>query len=469
MKTLEDVWTSCLQTIETLVNNAQSFDTWFKPIKPVKLDNNVLTLLVPSKFFYDWIEEHHADKLSRAVKEVLGKNAIFEYQIPAEKDTERNGKPIVNGSSIKGSLTAPKTANLNGFGNPHVIPGVVPQFYESGLRPGYTFANFIEGDCNLLAKSAGIAIAKNPGSTYNPMVVHGGVGLGKTHLAHAIGNEILKLHPEKKVVVVTAETYLNQFIDAVKSGSAHTFSNYYNSAEVLIIDDIHIFSNKDKTQENLFHVFNVLHHKGKQLIFTSDVAPSNLQGMDDRLLSRFKWGLTVELQAPDYETRIAILERKSQEKGFVLKREFAEYIAHNIKENIRVLEGSLTYISANVNNLNRTLDIALVKEAVKAVSNHQAPELTCEYITNATSEHYRISVDHIKGKSRKRELVNARQVAMYLCRKFTSSSLSDIGRFFNRDHSTVIHACTSVDDQMGLDVSFKAAVDDLIKKIKMSG
>ncbi|HRI29644.1 MAG TPA: chromosomal replication initiator protein DnaA, partial [Chitinophagales bacterium] len=348
MKTLEDVWTSCLQTIETLVNNAQSFETWFKPIKPVKLDSNVLTLLVPSKFFYDWIEEHHADKLSRAVKEVLGNNAKFEYQIPVEKDTERNGKPIVNGSADNGSLTMPN-ANRNGFGNPHVIPGVIPHVYESGLIPWYTFANFVEGDCNLLAKSAAIAIAKNPGTTYNPMVVHGGVGLGKTHIAHAIGNEIQKLHPDKKVVVVPANRYLDQFIDAVKSGTAHSFSNFYNSADVLIIDDIHVFSNKDKTQENLFHVFNVLHQKGKQLIFTSDVSPSNLQGMDARLLSRFKWGLTVELQAPDYETRIAILERKAQEKGFILKREFAEYIAHNIKENIRELEGTLNYIRVNVN------------------------------------------------------------------------------------------------------------------------
>ncbi|OWY22301.1 chromosomal replication initiator protein DnaA [Sphingobacteriales bacterium UPWRP_1] len=468
MKTLTAIWENCLTVIKELVSNEQSYTTWFKPIKPVKLENNVLTIEVPSQFFYEWLEEHYADKLTLAIRREVGTNARFEYQIPVDKGSALNGKsaithiPAGNGKYNNGDYK-------NSFiGNPVAIPGIKEVSFESCLNPNHTFANFIEGDCNLLARSAGIAIAKKPGLAYNPMVIYGGSGLGKTHLAHAIGNEIKMLHPEKRVLFVTSEAYISQFIEALKNGNAASFSSFYQTIDVLIIDDIQFFSNKDKTQEHFFHTFNHLHQSGKQLVLTSDRPPKDLTDMDERLLSRFKWGLSVELQIPDFETRIAILERKAQAEDIELPREVSEYVAHHINTSIRIMEGALNSLVAQSKLVNRAIDLNMARQTVRSLVNHVAPEITVGFITKMVGEHYRVTLNDIKGKSRKREIVIARHVSMFLCRKITGKSLTEIGRDFNRDHTTVMHGCTAVTDQMDQMLQFKEEVSEIEKKIRMS-
>ncbi|QQS31075.1 MAG: chromosomal replication initiator protein DnaA [Sphingobacteriales bacterium] len=469
MKTLQNVWDNCLSYLKEIINNEQSFSTWFLPIVPVKLENKTITIQVPSQFFYEWLEEHYADKINKSIKSELGPDAKFEYMIMVDKGGQKNGQPLFT-NATGGNKHLDDEEFRNGFeGNALVIPGIVSQIkLDSQLNPAYTFRNFIEGDCNLLARSAGFAIAKKPGAAYNPMVIYGDSGLGKTHLAHAIGNELKIQHPNKKVLFINADAYISQFIEALKSGKANQYSNIYLNIDVLIVDDIQFFANKEKTQEHFFHTFNSLHQSGKQLILTSDVPPRDLPGINDRLLSRFKWGLAVELQIPDLETRIAILERKAQMEGIEIPRDVSAYVAHHINDSIRTMEGVLNHLLAQSLLMNREIDLNMAKESVRNVSNHVSSEITCEFITKTISEHYRIPMEGIKGNSRKRELVIPRQVAMYLCRTFTNKSLTEIGKFFNRDHTTVMHAVNTVNDQKSMNSLFKDEVEEFSKKIKLS-
>ena len=341
---------------------------------------------------------------------------------------------------------------------------------DSNLNPSLTFDNFIEGDCNRLARSAGIAVANKPGGTsFNPLMIFSETGLGKTHLVHAIGNLIKQNSRTKIVVYVPVEKFMNQFVDAIRNNSNQDFINYYQQIDVLIVDDVQFLENKQKTQEIFFTIFNHLHQQGKQTILTSDRAPKDLKGMDDRLLSRFKWGLSADLQTPDFETRLAILEHMMYNDGITLHREVVEYVSHNINTNVRELQGALVSLLAQASLNRKEVNIELAKQILKNFVKNNTREISIEYIQKLVCDYFTIPVEQVKSKTRKREIVQARQISMFYAKDLTKSSLKTIGMHFGgRDHSTVIHACQTVNDLMETDKKFKADIDEIGKRIKMN-
>jgi len=462
------VWGNCLQTIRKHVNT-RSFKTWFEPIKPVSLEENALTIQVPNKFFYEWLEEHYVSLLKTTIRNELGDMAKLEYQILMGHPGESKHSKISNGES--GShRAAPGMVDTEHIKNPFVIPGIKKVKVEPQLNPNYTFKNYIEGDFNRLARSAGLAIAKKPGSTsFNPLVIYGDVGLGKTHLAHAIGNEVIENFPNKTVLYVSSEKFTNQIIQSIKNNATNDFVNFYQLIDVLIVDDIQFLANKHKTQEIFFHIFNQLHQNGRQIVLTSDRPPKDLDGMEERLISRFKWGLTADLQVPDLETRMAILEHKMSREGIEIPPDVIEFICYNIKNNIRELEGVLVSLMAQSSLNRREIDLDLAKEVIKNFVSQINKEITVDYIQKLVAEHFDMEVENLQGKTRKRSIVIARQLSMYLAKNLTDKSLKAIGENFGgRDHSTVIYSCKTVQDLMETDAIFKDTVNDLEKKIKMS-
>jgi chromosomal replication initiator protein len=473
-KTCEDVWNGILKLIQDNVP-AQSFRTWFEPIKPIKLDNKVLTIQVPSQFFYEWLEEHYVSLLKKTLKQELGVGARLEYNIIVENGTASSSPYIVNipgSTSSKADLQQSSVGiNLNpSIKNPFIIPGIKKVNIDSNLNPSLTFDNFIEGDCNRLARSAGIAVANKPGGTsFNPLMIFSETGLGKTHLVHAIGNLIKQNSRNKIVVYVPVEKFMNQFVDAIRNNSNQDFINYYQQIDVLIVDDVQFLENKQKTQEIFFTIFNHLHQQGKQIILTSDRAPKDLKGMDERLLSRFKWGLSADLQTPDFETRQAILEYMMYNDGITLSREVVEYVSHNINTNIRELQGALVSLLAQASLNRKEVNIDLAKQILKNFVKNNTREISIEYIQKLVCDYFTIPVEQVKSKTRKREIVQARQISMFYAKDLTKSSLKTIGMHFGgRDHSTVIHACQTVNDLMETDKKFKADIDEIGKRIKMN-
>jgi len=470
----EKVWNNIQLLIQDNIP-AQSFKTWFEPIKPVKIDNKVLTIQVPSQFFYEWLEEHYVSLLKKALKQELGAGARLEYNIIVENGTSNSTPYVVN---IPGSANGkPEGQSINsplnlsqGIKNPFIIPGIKKLNIESNLNSNCHFDNFIEGDCNRLARSAGLAVASKPGGTsFNPLMIFSDTGLGKTHLVHAIGNMIKQNNKNKIVLYVPIEKFVNQFVDALRNSSNQDFLNFYQSIDVLIVDDVQFLENKQKTQEIFFTIFNHLHQQGKQIILTSDRAPKDLKGMDERLLSRFKWGLSADLQTPDFETRLAILEQMMYSDGITLNHEVVEYVSHNISTNVRELRGALVSLLAQ-SSLNRkevTLDLA--KQILKNFVKNNSREISIEYIQKLVCDYFTIPVEQVKSKTRKREIVQARQISMYYAKDLTKSSLKTIGMHFGgRDHSTVIHACQTVNDLMETDKKFKADIEEISKRIKMN-
>ncbi|MGB0982609.1 MAG: chromosomal replication initiator protein DnaA [Saprospiraceae bacterium] len=466
----ELVWNNCLKSIYKDVNE-QSYKTWFEPIKPVRLNDDVLTIQVPNKFFYEWLEEHYVGILKTTIRQELGVNGRLEYQIlMAQRSSEVNNgiKESINQTSPKKTFSTRDTTPQ--IKNPFVIPGIKKPQIDPQLNANYRFRNYIEGDCNRLARSAGLAVAKRPGGTsFNPLVIFGDTGLGKTHLAQAIGNEVVSQDNNKVVLYVSSEKFTNQFIESLRNNAANEFVNFYQLVDVLIVDDIQFLANKTKTQEIFFHIFNQLHQGGKQLILTSDRPPKDLDGMQERLLSRFKWGLTADLQVPALETRIAIVQSKMFKEGVDIPNEVAEFISFNVKSNVRELEGALVSLIAQSSLNNRSIDISLAKEVIKHFVSEISKEITVELIQKLVAHHYEIDVNKLQGKTRKRSVVIARQLSMYLAKHLTNKSLKVIGENFGgRDHSTVIYSCRAVQDMMDTDSTFKSTVSNLEKKIKMS-
>ncbi len=465
VKDCQTVWANCLQTIRDNVN-PQSYKTWFEPIKPVGLQDKALTIQVPNKFFYEWLEEHFVSLLKKSIYQELGEGGRLEYQILLRTDEDQY-RP-------KNSRTIPhvdaESIDHQEIKNPFVIPGIKKDKIDPQLNGKYTFETYIEGDCNRLARSAGEAVAKKPGGTsFNPLVIYGDVGLGKTHLAQAIGNRVVQTYDHKSVLYVSSEKFTNQIIQYIKNNAIQDFVNFYQQIDVLIIDDIQFLANKQKTQEIFFHIFNQLHQSGKQLILTSDRPPKDLDGMQERLISRFKWGLTADLQAPDLETRMAILESKMSEEGIDIPNPVVEFICYNIQNNIRELEGVLISLVAQSSLNRREIDLDLAKEVIQNFVTQISKQVTVENIKKLVAEYFNMPVEKLQSKTRKRSIVIARQLSMFLAKKLTNNSLKAIGaKFGGRDHSTVIYSCNAVQDLMDTDVVFKDTVQDLEKKVTMS-
>ncbi len=469
LKTYDTVWDSCLRTIRRNVNN-QSFKTWFEPIRPVRLDQDALTIQVPNKFFYEWLEEHYVSLLKMTIRQELGDKGRLEYQILMGPKRQKTGIPKPSSSTPRRDANMPGAIDTGNIKNPFVIPGIKKLKIDPQLNPSYTFDNFIEGDCNRLARSAGFAVANKPGGTaFNPLVIFGDVGLGKTHLAQAIGNDVITNGSNKTVLYVSSEKFTNQIIESIKNNAVNDFVNFYQLVDVLIVDDIQFLANKVKTQEIFFHIFNQLHQNGKQLILTSDRPPKDLDGMEERLISRFKWGLSADLSTPALETRMAILESKMNQEGLDIPYDVIEFICYNIKNNIRELEGVLISLVAQSMLNRREIDLDLAKEVIKNFVSQMSKEITVEFIQDLVADHFDLSVDKLKGQTRKRSIVIARQLSMYLAKNLTNKSLKSIGENFGgRDHSTVIYSCKAVQDLLDTDMIFKDTVVDLEKKIKMS-
>ena len=356
------VWSDCLRVIAEHVPE-QSFNTWFKPIVPVKCDDECITIQVPSQFFYEWLEEHYVQILKKAITTVMGPQARLEYSVIVDRGNSKTSPLSVNLPN-RNKGTTDKPDNFSPFHLKHVDH----LYQESQLNPNYTFDSYIEGDCNRLARSAGYAVAQKPGVTsFNPLMLYGGVGLGKTHLVQAIGNDIKSKMSDRFVLYVSSEKFTNQFIEALKNNKIQEFQNFYMQVDILIIDDVQFLAGKERTQEIFFHIFNHLHQAGKQIIMTSDCPPRDLKGLQERLLSRFKWGLTADLQQPDYETRVAIIQRKMQADGINIPENVLEYLAYSVDTNVRELEGVLISLIAHASLSRVELDLELAKQILKNI------------------------------------------------------------------------------------------------------
>jgi chromosomal replication initiator protein len=473
------VWENCLRIIRDNISQ-QSFRTWFEPIQPVRLSDNVLTIQVPSQFFYEWLEEHYITIIKKTIRKELGPQGRLEYNIVMDQGGKNNGngpfvvsipggdKPATKNQPIQMPIDLTRDTGTD-IPNPFIIPGLKKLKIHSQLVDTNSFDNFIEGDCNRLARSAGYAVAQNPGKTaFNPLFLYSNTGLGKTHLAHAIGLETKANFPDKTVLYVTIDQFTNQFIDSVKNNNQNDFVHFYQMIDVLIVDDIQYLANKEKTQEVFFHIFNTLHQNSKQIIITSDKAPVELNGMKPRLLSRFKWGLAADLQVPDLETRIAILERKLYRDGVSMPREVVEYIAYSITTNVRELEGALISILAQSSLNKKAITLDLARQMIDKFVKNTSREISIDYIQKVVSDYFNLPIDLMVSRTRKREIVQARQIAMYFSKKLTKASLASIGLHCgNKDHATVLHACRTVNNLVETDKQFRTYIDEIEKKIKL--
>lgn len=473
----DSAWKQCLDIIKDNISY-QKFKSWFEPIRPVKLEDETLTIQVPSQFWYEWLEEHYYGMLRSTLAKVLGENGKLEYSVVLEKseDSDQNRSVRLPQQPMPPS----KPQNMNGFSeynpgqiqNPFVIPGIRKTKIDSNLNSSYVFERFIEGDCNRLARSAAIAIADNPGNnSFNPFFIYGGTGLGKTHLVQSIGNKIKqKFGDEKAVLYISSESFTNEFVHAIRNNRASEFTMFYRNIDVLIVDDIQFFSGKEKTQEEFFHIFNSLHQDGKQIILSSDRAPKDVPDIEERLISRFSWGLSADLQIPEYETRYAILERKAVDNGIDIDPGILEFIAHNFKSNVRDLEGAIIKLlaTASLKNVDE-VDLSMAKQVLKDMVKESNSQISIESIQEYVCEYFDINTNKVREKTRKQEIVEARQIAMYLSKQYTKSSLKTIGLHFGgRDHSTVIHAISTVEERLKTSSKHKRILKELKQKIEVA-
>ncbi|MBP1670539.1 MAG: dnaA [Bacteroidetes bacterium] len=461
------VWNNCLQIIQDIIPPS-SFKTWFDPIKAVKFYNSVLTIEVPSHFFREYLEEHFIDLIGKTLRRVIGQEAKLEYNVRVVSNEETVTLPQQNSQELTNRSVPFPNQNGN-FANPFVIPGLQQRQIDPQLNPNYNFNNFIEGECNRLARAAGLNIAMNPGkNTFNPLFLYGGSGLGKTHLAQAIGIDIKEKYPEKIVLYVSANRFQTQFMDAANVKNKLTdFLHFYQMIDVLIIDDVHEFAGKPGTQNAFFHIFSHLHNIGKQLILTSDKAPSEMIDLEQRLLSRFKWGLVAELIPPDFETRVSILKAKSYNDGITLPEDVINYLANSITTNVREIEGTLISLLAQSTLTHRKITLELAETLTERFVSKNKIEISVGKIQKIVCDYFKISSESFLSQSRKREFVQARQIAMYLSRNLTNNSLASIGaQIGGRDHATVLHAYNTVKDLIDTNRSFRKYVSDIEKQLK---
>jgi len=456
------VWNNCLQIIENNID-PQQVSTWFKPIRPVSLDGARLTVEVPSDFFREYIEGAYKDLIRLTIRRAIGADAQLFYLVRPVRNREGMVLPQEEGSVPANNPVSVPTYQPAGNPGPFVFPGIKRVTINSRLNPTYCFSNLVEGDCNKMGVSAGESIAKAPGKTpFNPLFLFGGPGLGKTHIAQAVGIDIKKNFPDQVVLYVTGNEFKTQYMDAVKGNRIVDFIAFYQRIDVLIVDDIQDLATPG-AQNSFFNVFNHLHGNGKQLIFTSDRAPADLQNFEERLLSRFKWGLSVELSRPDYNTRVEMLRSRSMREGVALDEEVLTYLASRIKTNFRELEGTLTSLVAYATLGHSDISLDLARTVTGNIVGEEPQGLTPDTILKTVCEYFNITREQLVAPTRKRQIVQARQIAMYECRNLIPScSLSTIGaELGGKDHATVVHACSTVQDLIQTDKQFRQWVEDI--------
>ena len=473
MTNITEIWNRCLAIIKDNVHDV-SFKTFFEPIIPIDLSEQVLTIQVPSAFVYEYLEENYIDLLRKTIRKEIGPEAKLEYSVVMQNETPSGQESVTmkmpgkdNPKVYNKPVSLPiEKKNIN----PFVIPGIKKLHIDPQLNDIYSFENFIEGNCNRLARAAGYAIATNQAgsSAFNPLFIYGGSGLGKTHLAQAIGIEIKKNSPDKTVLYVTAHKFQTQYTDAELNGNRNDFINFYQIIDVLIIDDVHEFAGKEGTQNVFFQIFNHLHQSGKQLIITSDKPPIEMQGLEQRLLSRFKWGLAADIQIPDFETRVKILNHKIYNSGIELSDEIIEYIASHLTTTIRDLEGAMVSLLAQSTLNKKDITIDLAKQIVDKFVKNTKREISIDYIQKVVCDYFDMQVDVLRSKTRKREIVQARQIAMYFAKTMTKTSLTSIGsQIGGKDHATVLHSCKTVNNLLETDKRFRVYIDEIEKKLKL--
>lgn len=443
-ETAASLWNACLSIVKQGVSQKE-YATWFVPTKGLSMDGKTLTVEIPDRIFYQWIEQNYTEVLRSALDEVVGSEARLRYSLP---------KTIHTQMELKAEYAAPQQVQYVKF--------------SSQLNATYTFDSFIEGKSNQLAVSAARTIAERPGKTaFNPILIYGGVGLGKTHLAQAVGNAVAAADPSKKVLYVPSEKFIQQYVDSFRRDKRNDFINFYQGVDVLIIDDVQFFSGKTGSQEVFFHIFNHLHQNGRQIILTADKSPVDMRDMEERLLSRFKWGLQAELGAPDYEHRLQILSAKLERDNIRIAEDVVCYIARMVNTNVRELEGVVNSLLAQSILAHREITMDLAVSLVSQFIRTTKKEITLDYIKTVVCQAMNVDVSSLESKSRKRDIVQARQVAMYFAKSLTKNySLQHIGSHIaGRDHSTVLHSCKAVANLMDTDRKFRTMVDEIKGKI----
>jgi len=447
----QDVWQQVVTALDGRLDR-HNLETWILPVKPIEASTNSLKLGVPSRFFASWLEDHHAETIKAVLKEITGNHYDLEFAIlaahepPPELITGGNGPPSVDAE-------APARRSANG----------------TYLNPKYTFKSFVVGGGNTFAHAAALAVAEKPARAYNPLFIYGGVGLGKTHIMQAIGNHVLSTKLDLRVCYTSAESFMNEMIYAIQHGSTISFRKKYRGMDVLLIDDVQFLAGKESTQEEFFHTFNSLYDAHKQIVLTSDRAPKEISDLEERLISRFEWGLVTDIQPPDFETRVAILRQKAEQESLHISDEVLHTIADKIKTNIRELEGSLIRLVAYSSFTGQEVTPELVPEVLKDIFDDRTRTVSVEQIKTVVAEHFNVSTESLAGRKRTSTIAFARQVAMYLSRMLTDMSLSDIGsKFGKRDHTTVIHGCDKIAEKAKTDPQFKAVLDRLEEQIRQS-
>ncbi|MDK0616072.1 chromosomal replication initiator protein DnaA [Clostridium perfringens] len=450
---LNNLWEQALNIIKGEISEI-SFNTWIKSCTPISISDNILKLSVPNEFTKGILDTRYKDLLIQALKIVTSRKFKIEFYLESDLEEEKENEE---------KQKEEKKENTNDVDASIVVSDEM----SATLNPKYTFQSFVIGNSNRFAHAASLAVAESPAKAYNPLFIYGGVGLGKTHLMHAIGHYILQENPKAKVVYVSSEKFTNELINAIKDDKNEEFRNKYRKVDVLLIDDIQFIAGKERTQEEFFHTFNALHEENKQIILSSDRPPKEIPTLEDRLRSRFEWGLIADIQPPDFETRMAILKKKADVEGLNVPNEVMVYIATKIKSNIRELEGALIRIIAYSSLTNRDVSVDLASEALKdIISNKESAPVTVKTIQESVANYYNLRIEDLKSQRRTRNIAYPRQIAMYLSRKLTDMSLPKIGEEFGgRDHTTVIHAYEKISENLKTDEGLQSMINDITKKL----
>ena len=443
-RSLEDFWKACLKIIEKKVN-PESFKTWFSEVSIQGIKEDHIILAVPNKFFKNWLNDQYGDLIDHALQEVFEKKMLINFSFQEEKD---------HVSSISSSSNYdPSKSEVS--------------YSLSCLNSRYSFHNFVVGSCNQFARAASLAVSEQPAKDYNPLFIYGGVGLGKTHLMHAIGNFVYSKNPEFKLSYISSEKFVNELIYALRHDKMTEFRSRYRSVDVLLVDDIQFIAGKDSTQEEFFHTFNALHESRKQIVISSDRFPKDIPALEERIRSRFEWGLIADIQPPDLETKVAILNKKAEERNIDIPQDVALYISGRIKSNVRELEGALLRVSAYSSLTGSEITTSLVKDVLKEMFRDGQKPIDIKTIQKAVVEYYNISLSDLRSQKRNKSITFPRQIAMYLCRKLTQSSLPEIGRQFGgKDHTTVIHSCNKIETGLKKDSEVAKVVDSINRSLQ---